>query len=282
MATAYRFARVVAPDNVNPLRSTSLTAKLPGSSTTVTLYTDPTLTAVLSSSGVFTTDSTGFAEFCTSAIPNIDIYNGSTLVAANVPVGVFYPIDAPLGSSGTIPKAYTDAAATAISGGTVSYTNMPRVSAGVNGAIGATGVMTSAAVYLPAGITITNLTFMSATTALGTGTHWWFALYSTAATPALLAQTADQTSTAWAANTAVTLPLASPYVTTTAGVYYASVMVAASTVPTLVSATALGSAGVLSTDKILAQTSGSSLTTTAPATITGATTVTNVPYVALS
>jgi hypothetical protein len=60
-------------------------------------------------------------------------------------------------------------------------------------------------------------------------------------------------------------------------------MVAASTVPTLLGAAALlhasGSNPIITGEKVLAQTSGSSLTTTAPATITSATTVLTVPLV---
>ncbi|HET6353389.1 hypothetical protein, partial [Streptomyces sp.] len=62
----------------------------------------------------------------------------------------------------------------------------------------ATGVMTSVPIYLQAGDVITNLSFRSGATAAGTPTAWWFALYSDAATPALIAQSADQTTTAWA------------------------------------------------------------------------------------
>ena len=47
-------------------------------------------------------------------------------------------------------------------------------------------------------------------TAANTPTNWWFALYDDSATPALLRQTADQTSTAWAANTAKTVAADSP------------------------------------------------------------------------
>ena len=143
-----------------------------------------------------------------------------------------------------------------------------------------TQVMTAAALYLEAGDVVTSLTFCSATTAAGTPTNWWFALYSSAATPALLAQTADQTSTAWAANTAKTVALAAPYTVPTTGIYYAAVMVKATTVPTLLGATvnATGSAAVVTGQKVLANTSGSGLTDTAPATIATPTTVGTVPY----
>ena len=144
-----------------------------------------------------------------------------------------------------------------------------------------TGVMLSVALPLQKGDYVTNLTFVSATTAAGTPTNWWFALYSNASTPALLSQTADQLTTAWAANTAMTKALATPQAITESGIYYAAVMVTATTPPTLLghSIGIAAAGGAILSSKILAQTSGSSLTTTAPATITSATTVANVPLV---
>jgi hypothetical protein len=148
-----------------------------------------------------------------------------------------------------------------------------------------TQVMLSVALPLQAGDLITNLTFVSGGTAAGTPTNWWFALYDTSATPALIQQTADQTTTAWAANTAITLPLAAAYLVPAPGVYYAAVMVKATTPPTLagLSLENAAAAGALVTgQKILAQTSGSSLTATAPSTITSATTVANLAYAVAS
>ncbi|HEV2778689.1 MAG TPA: hypothetical protein VGX25_04740 [Actinophytocola sp.] len=145
-----------------------------------------------------------------------------------------------------------------------------------------TQVMLSVPIHLEAGDVVTNLTFMSATTAAGTPTNWWFALYDDAATPALLAQTADQTSTAWAANTAKTLALATAQLIPRSGIYYAAIMVKATTVPTLVGAAlhhANVAGAIVSGQKVLAQTSGSALTDTAPATIATPTTVATVPYV---
>lgn len=145
-----------------------------------------------------------------------------------------------------------------------------------------TQVMTSVAVPVQPGETITNITFQSGATAAGTPTNWWFALYS--ASGALLAQTADQTSTAWAANTAKTLALATPQLIAAAGVVYAAVMVKATTVPTLVGANVslAAAAGSIASSKVRAQTSGSSLTATAPATIASPTTVATIPYVVLT
>lgn len=144
-------------------------------------------------------------------------------------------------------------------------------------------VMLAVGLPLQAGELVTSLTFISGDTAAGTPTNWWFALYSPAGV--LLAQTADQTSTAWAANTVKTVALGSPRLIPTAGLYYAAIMVKATTVPTLVgvalqNAVVAGALG-LSTG-VLAQTSGSSLTTTAPATIASPTTVANLPLVLAS
>jgi hypothetical protein len=143
------------------------------------------------------------------------------------------------------------------------------------------GVMTSVAIPLQAGDVVTNLTFVSGATAAGTPTAWWFALYDTSSTPALLRQTADQTTTAWAANTVKTVALATTYTVPTTGVYYAAVMVTATTAPTLAGLTIQNAAtagAVISGQSVLARTSGSSLTTTAPSTIASPTTVATVPY----
>jgi len=144
-----------------------------------------------------------------------------------------------------------------------------------------TQVMLSVAVPLEPGDVVTSLSFLSGATAASVPTNWWFALYSNAATPALLAQSADQTTGAWAADTLKTLALATPQLISAAGVYYAAIMVKATTPPSLLCSVLAraGAAGALLTgQKVLAQTSGSALTTTAPATIASPTTVVNLPY----
>ena len=102
-----------------------------------------------------------------------------------------------------------------------------------------TQVMTSVPLLLAMGDVVTNLSFVSGATAAGTPTNWWFALYDLSATPALIAQTADQTSTAWAAFTAQTKALTAAYTVPKTGVYWAAIHVKATTVPSL-----LGSIGV--------------------------------------
>ncbi len=159
--------------------------------------------------------------------------------------------------------------------------NIPRWAITTDTAGPATGVMTSVAMPLQAGDIVTSITFKSGATAADTPLNWWFALYSTASTPALLGQTADQTTTAWAANTAKTVALTTPYLVTAAGLFYVSFMMKATATTSLIGRTlalAGASTGSVTGQKLLAQTSGSTLTTTAPATITSATASALVPY----
>lgn len=145
-----------------------------------------------------------------------------------------------------------------------------------------TQVMTSVWVPWQTGDLITNVTFMSGATAAGTPTNWWFALYNGAGT--LLAQTADQLTAAWAADTVKTLALATAQRPTAAAGVYAAIMVKATTVPTLVGRTLARAAcaGAILSGPVLAQTSGSALTTTAPGTIASPTTVATIPFCVLS
>jgi hypothetical protein len=143
-----------------------------------------------------------------------------------------------------------------------------------------TQVMTSVPIKLVAGDVITNVSFVSGATAAGTPTNWWFALYDTQATPALLAQTADQTSTAWAAFTVKTVALATVQTITKTGIYWVGIHAKATTVPTLLGC--LGVKPVVTGERNLAQTSGAALTATAPTTIATPTVANFVPYVVLT
>lgn len=95
-------------------------------------------------------------------------------------------------------------------------------------------------IWLPKGLVISSITFVSGGTAAVSPTNQWFTLHNSSRVA--LARTADNTTTAWAANTAKTLNIAqttagsaSSYTTTYAGLHYLGVMVAASTMPNLVS-----------------------------------------------
>ena len=99
-----------------------------------------------------------------------------------------------------------------------------------------------------------------------------------------MAQSADQLTAAWAALTAKTLSLATPQLITRSGVYQASIMMKATTPVSLLGVAALADAvsGFVSGDKVLAQNSGSALTTTAPATIATPSAVGFIPRVVVT
>ncbi|MDX2539787.1 right-handed parallel beta-helix repeat-containing protein [Streptomyces scabiei] len=110
---------------------------------------------------------------------------------------------------------------------------------------GSTSTPTSGTLYLvpiwlPKGLVISNLAFVSGGTAASSPTNWWFTLHNSSRVA--LARTADQTTTAWAANTIKSLAIAqttagtaSSYTTTYSGLHYIGVMIKASTVCSLIS-----------------------------------------------
>lgn len=152
--------------------------------------------------------------------------------------------------------------------------SFPRV-AGANNTVALTsGRMHLVAVPLMAGQVVTSLTFVSSGAAV-TPTHWWFALYTPAL--ALCAQTADQLTAAWTSATAKTVALAAPFTVPTSGLYYAAVMSAAATPPTLLAGNTIGSP-VLTMPPVLTGTSTSSLAGTAPGTAAALTAAQNSPY----
>lgn len=159
----------------------------------------------------------------------------------------------------------------------------PRLIAGTDNAIGATGVAHATACPLQAGDVVTNITFITGGTAAGTPTAGFAALYSPAGD--LLGQTADFGSTARAANTAYTVALATAYTVTSAGLFYVAISFTATTVPTL-RGVSLGNAAVAGalglSAPVLAQTFGSGVGATAPATIATPTTVATPIYFVLS
>lgn len=165
---------------------------------------------------------------------------------------------------------------------TMYRANMRRLDATADLGALTTQVMTSVPVYLRRGDVVTNISVRSGATAAGTPTNYWFALYSNATTPALLGQTADQLTAAWGATTNKTLALASPVTIQADGTYWVGIMVKATTVPTLVGVSTTASAGIVTGERNLAQTSGSALTTTAPATIASPTAAATVPLVILT
>lgn len=100
----------------------------------------------------------------------------------------------------------------------------------------ASGTASLAAIHLAAGTKVSSVGFVSVVAASGS-THGWAVL--TDSTGAVLAVTADSTSTNLAATTWNTLSFAVPALTTYTGLYYLGVMVAqGTTAPTLAGSTA--------------------------------------------
>lgn len=94
-------------------------------------------------------------------------------------------------------------------------------------------------IWLPKGLVVSNITFVSGGTAGASLTNQWFTLHNSSRVA--VARTADATTAAWAANSAKTLAIAqttagsaSSYTTTYAGLYFLGVMIAGTTPPNLV------------------------------------------------
>jgi hypothetical protein len=154
------------------------------------------------------------------------------------------PAAANLGPTGTLAETFGRALAT------------------TNTAALTSGTLFLQGIYLTAGQLVSNIGIISATTAAGTPTNYFFALYDGAR--ALRAQSANQTTTAWAAQTAKTLAMTSAYRVPTSGLYYIGLMVTATTVPTIHGGAAKANAVVASTIPILHGNSTAGLTTALP------------------
>jgi hypothetical protein len=193
-------------------------------------------------------------------------------------------IDAAIAAAIGVDNTAAGVTAAALSLNGPAKTNLDRFASMSNLSALTTQVMTSVAIPLQAGQIVTNISFVSATTAANTPTNYWFALYSPSGA-ALRAQTADQTSTAWGANTVKTLALVAPYTVTASGIYYVGIMVKATTPPTLAGVAlhnAVLAGNMVGSMSVLAQTSGVTLTDTAPASIATPTTIATVPLVIVS
>lgn len=114
--------------------------------------------------------------------------------------------------------------ASTILGETISRAGQMNTSLGLS-----SGTVQMAAMFLPAGVTIGHLATSSGSSPINGPTHWWFGLYDN--NLAQLAVTADQTNTAWAANTPQSLAIATiasgasaAFTTTYTGLYYFGVL----------------------------------------------------------
>lgn len=134
----------------------------------------------------------------------------------------------------------------------------------------ASGTLFMQAIYLKAGQLVSNITVSSATTAAGTPTGGRVGLYDGSRN--LRATSADQTTTAWAANTVKTLAMTTPYRVPTSGLYYIGFYMTATAVITMKGGTAKIGGQLAGAVPILHGASSTGLTTTLPdpaAAITG-------------
>jgi hypothetical protein len=142
----------------------------------------------------------------------------------------------------------------------------------VNTTAPASGTLAMQAIYLKAGQLVSNITLASAITPAGTPTNYFFGLYDVNRN--LLAQSANQTTTAWASNTVKTLAMTTPYRVPASGLYYIGYFMTATTVATLKGGTARTGGQLASTAPIIYGTSTTGLTTALPnpaAALTGTT-----------
>lgn len=142
----------------------------------------------------------------------------------------------------------------------------------VNTAVLSSGRLSLVAIYLPAGTTVSSISFWSATTAAGTPTNQLFGLYDSNLN--LLRSSTNDTTTAWAANSRKTLSLTSAFTTTYSGIHYLGLMVTATTVPTIKGNTAKVGGQLNAGAPSMGGTSNTGLTTALPATATAPGTVT--------
>ncbi|MEU3162902.1 hypothetical protein [Streptosporangium sp. NPDC006930] len=145
----------------------------------------------------------------------------------------------------------------------------------------ASGVAIGTRVWLRKGDVVTNLAFVAGNTAENTPTHRAHALYDPDGK--LLAQTADQLTAAWAANTAKKLPLSSPVTIPKDGWYIvATTTTATTTVNTLIGCAPIVTASAAAGGKALGFTFGSGLDGVFPATTGSQTGVAKCPLAIVS
>ena len=128
-----------------------------------------------------------------------------------------------------------------------------------NGGILSTGRLTLAGgCIIPAGVRVSNITFVSGTTALSVGSNQWFCLVDQSNN--VLAKTADDTSTAWGAGTAKTLALSTAYTPSSTIAVYLGIVVVATTPPSLIISESNSATGVASLTPLICANADTSLT----------------------
>lgn len=139
-------------------------------------------------------------------------------------------------------------------------------------------LLTLTAIWLPAGKTVTGITFVSGSTAESGGSHLWYALYKGDLT--FMAQATDNTgAAAFGANVAFRMALTAPQPILVSGLYYLG-FCCVGTIPTLQNITSSVNANgnITGMTPIVAATSTSGLTGTAPTPAGALTAITQALY----
>lgn len=156
--------------------------------------------------------------------------------------------------------------------GTLAETMPREICPETNSTMAVSGTLNMQAIYLKAGQLVSNISLCVATTAAGTPTNSRFALFDGSRN--LLAESANQTTLAWAANSVRTLAMTTPYRVPTSGLYYIGYWMTATIVPTLKGFTGKLGGQLAATAPVIHGSSSTGLTTTTPnpaAAITGGT-----------
>lgn len=125
----------------------------------------------------------------------------------------------------------------------------------------ASGTLVLQRIFLPTGLIISNIAFMSGATAGSVLTNQWFGLFDS--TGNKLVVTVNDGATAWPANTIKSLAAGSSYTTTYSGWYYVGICVTATTRPSLVAITGLAQATIRGVEPFPCRVSSTALTTPA-------------------
>jgi hypothetical protein len=149
-----------------------------------------------------------------------------------------------------------------------------------NTAVGSSGTLNMQLIYLTAGQVVSNISLFSATQNAATPSNYFFGLYDI--NRALLATSANQTTSAWAANTLKTLAMTTPYRVQVSGPYYIGYFITAATVPTLKGGTVKVGGQLANSAPIIFGTSSTGLTTALPTTAGAITGTTATIYAAVS
>lgn len=177
----------------------------------------------------------GPSDLGDNGVIELKLANATTVPTSNpTGGGVLYAVDgSPLwrNAAGVVSPVVSPSEFSASPTGCLGET-IPRIA--VNSAaqaIGAnTGTVYMASIWMPAGIKITNLSWVTGTTAAGTPTHWWLGIANSSGLQ--LGHVVDQATAAIAASSLITKALSTTYTTTYTGTYYMLLSVTATTNPT--------------------------------------------------